>query len=137
MASSTLDPSGLFLIVKPTNGVAAWPGLVNIWRVVWKGEKRRQKSTEEKVKVRMENFTEALKVTAADVQREQAAVAEQIQALGRNLQRIERDVETAKQEHEAASERLIVASRGSSRRNLELLADKKLDLVSSLLSPLQ
>lgn len=125
------------MIVKPTNGVAAWPGLVNIWRVVWKGEKRRQKSTEEKVKVRMENFTEALKVTAADVQREQAAVAEQIQALGRNLQRIERDVETAKQEHEAASERLIVASRGSSRRNLELLADKKLDLVSSLLSPLQ
>ncbi|MEK7051785.1 hypothetical protein OSI08_27015, partial [Mycobacterium ulcerans] len=95
MASSTIDPSGLFLIVKPTNGVAAWPGLVNIWRVVWKGEKRRQKSTEEKVKVRMENFTEALKVTAADVQREQAAVAEQIQALGRNLQRIERDVETA------------------------------------------
>lgn len=66
-----------------TNAAAAWPGLVNIWRVIWKGEKRRQKGTDEKIKARVDNFTDALKVTAADAQREQAAVTDQIQALGR------------------------------------------------------
>ncbi|OJJ00812.1 hypothetical protein ASPVEDRAFT_27523 [Aspergillus versicolor CBS 583.65] len=67
-------------------------------------------------------------VTAADAEREQAAVSEQIQALGKSLQSIERDLEAAKQDREYASERLIMASRSSSKRNLELLADSKLDL---------
>lgn len=105
--------------------------------MIWKGEKRRQKGTDEKIKARVDNFTDALKVTAADAQREQAAVTDQIQALGRSLQSIERDLETAKQERESASERLIAASHSNSRRNLELLTDKKLDLVSSVASPLQ
>ncbi|KAL4901746.1 hypothetical protein BDW74DRAFT_187158 [Aspergillus multicolor] len=105
-----------------------WPGLRRIWRGLWSGEKRTEKTFDDRLKMHMANFTEVVKVSAAEAERQKASVREQVEVVSARLKKAEADLHVARQEHAEASECLMQASRTVSQRNLKLLAESKLDL---------
>ncbi|KAL5050854.1 hypothetical protein BDW71DRAFT_194561 [Aspergillus fruticulosus] len=105
-----------------------WPGLRRIWRVLCRGEKRTEKTFDDRLKMHMENFTEVIKVSAAEAERQKPALREQIEVASTRLKNAEADLNAARQEYAVASENLMRASRTVSQRSLKLLAESKLDL---------